>query len=102
MSDAPVAAQPRSQYVEFWNNILVPKFVRWRHILVGGLTLHSKTLVQGHGSAFVPWHISSIRCGAAFRPESGGRPDLSRTIPKSTRMTRSRLRREPDIGLLSC
>jgi ubiquinone/menaquinone biosynthesis C-methylase UbiE len=41
MSHAEVVAQPRSQYVEFWNNILVPKFVRWRHILVGGLTLHS-------------------------------------------------------------
>jgi ubiquinone/menaquinone biosynthesis C-methylase UbiE len=42
MSDAQVVgAQPRSQYVEFWNSILVPKFVRWRHILVGGLTLHS-------------------------------------------------------------
>jgi ubiquinone/menaquinone biosynthesis C-methylase UbiE len=31
----------RSQYVDFWNTVLVPKFVRWRHILVGGLTLHS-------------------------------------------------------------
>src|SRR5437870_2999321 len=36
-----VAAAPRSQYVDFWNTVLVPKFVRWRHILVGGLTLHS-------------------------------------------------------------
>ena len=44
MSDAQVAAQPRSQYVEFWNSILVPKFVRWRHILVGGLTLHSEKI----------------------------------------------------------
>jgi ubiquinone/menaquinone biosynthesis C-methylase UbiE len=45
MSDAQiVAAQARSQYVEFWNNILVPKFVRWRHILVGGLTLHSERI----------------------------------------------------------
>jgi len=45
MNDARVvAAQPRSQYVEFWNNILVPKFVRWRHILVGGLTLHSQRI----------------------------------------------------------
>jgi ubiquinone/menaquinone biosynthesis C-methylase UbiE len=35
------AASARSQYVDFWNNVLVPKFVRWRHILVGGLTLHS-------------------------------------------------------------
>jgi ubiquinone/menaquinone biosynthesis C-methylase UbiE len=35
------AASARSQYVDFWNNVLVPKFVRWRHILVDGLTLHS-------------------------------------------------------------
>jgi len=41
MSNAAVAAAPRTQYVEFWNDVLVPKFVRWRHILVGGLTLHS-------------------------------------------------------------
>lgn len=41
MSNAQIAAEPRSQYVEFWNEVLVPKFVRWRHILVGGLTLHS-------------------------------------------------------------
>ena len=41
MSNAEVAAAPRSQYVDFWNSVLVPKFVRWRHILVGGLTLHS-------------------------------------------------------------
>jgi len=44
MSDAQVSAQSRSQYVEFWNNILVPKFVRWQHILVGGLTLHSERI----------------------------------------------------------
>ena len=42
MSTAATTAQPpRSQYVDFWNNVLVPKFVRWRHILVGGRTLHS-------------------------------------------------------------
>src|SRR5262245_2625654 len=35
------AAASRSQYAEFWNTVLVPKFVRWRHILVDGLTLHS-------------------------------------------------------------
>ena len=38
------AASARSQYVDFWNTVLVPKFVRWRHILVilvDGLTLHS-------------------------------------------------------------
>jgi ubiquinone/menaquinone biosynthesis C-methylase UbiE len=43
MSDAQIiAAKPKNEYVEFWNTILVPKFVRWRHILVGGLTLHSE------------------------------------------------------------
>jgi ubiquinone/menaquinone biosynthesis C-methylase UbiE len=31
----------RTQYVEFWNDVLVPKFVRWKHIIVDGLTLHS-------------------------------------------------------------
>jgi len=41
MSNTELAAAPRSQYVDFWNNVLVPKFVRWRHILVDGLTLHS-------------------------------------------------------------
>jgi ubiquinone/menaquinone biosynthesis C-methylase UbiE len=30
-----------TQYVDFWNQVLVPKFVRWRHVLVGGLALHS-------------------------------------------------------------
>ena len=30
-----------SKYVDFWNDILVPKFIRWKHILVHGLTLHS-------------------------------------------------------------
>jgi ubiquinone/menaquinone biosynthesis C-methylase UbiE len=45
MNDQQVAAaQKKSEYVEFWNTILVPKFVRWRHILVGGLTLHSEAI----------------------------------------------------------
>src|SRR5262249_41352660 len=29
---------------EFWNNVLVPKFIRWKHILVDGLTLHSEAI----------------------------------------------------------
>jgi ubiquinone/menaquinone biosynthesis C-methylase UbiE len=41
MSNAEVASAARSPYVDFWNTTLVPKFVRWRHILVDGLTLHS-------------------------------------------------------------
>ena len=34
-------AQPNSPYVDFWNTVLVPKFDQWRHVLVGGLGLHS-------------------------------------------------------------
>jgi ubiquinone/menaquinone biosynthesis C-methylase UbiE len=39
--NAQIPQMPRTQYVDFWNHVLVPKFVHWRHILVGGLTLHS-------------------------------------------------------------
>jgi len=31
----------RNSQCRLWNSVLVPKFVRWRHILVDGLTLHS-------------------------------------------------------------
>jgi ubiquinone/menaquinone biosynthesis C-methylase UbiE len=41
MSNAELTTPARSQYVDFWNSVLVPKFVRWRHIIVDGLTLHS-------------------------------------------------------------
>ena len=34
-------AEARTEYVDFWNEILVPKFVRWKHILVDGLSHHS-------------------------------------------------------------
>ena len=39
-----VQSEPRNQYVDFWNEILVPKFVRWKHIIVDGLTLHSEAI----------------------------------------------------------
>ena len=35
------ALETRTEYVDFWNEILVPKFVRWKHIIVDGLTHHS-------------------------------------------------------------
>jgi ubiquinone/menaquinone biosynthesis C-methylase UbiE len=41
MSSVEAAVEPRNEYVDFWNTILVPKFVRWRHIIVDGLSLHS-------------------------------------------------------------
>ena len=30
-----------TEFVDFWNEVLVPKFTRYRHVLVGGLTHHS-------------------------------------------------------------
>lgn len=41
MSTASAAASS-NEFVDFWNDILVPKFTRYRHILVGGLTHHSE------------------------------------------------------------
>jgi ubiquinone/menaquinone biosynthesis C-methylase UbiE len=40
---APEQRQHR-QYIDFWNSVLVPKFIRWKHILVDGLTLHSEAI----------------------------------------------------------
>jgi ubiquinone/menaquinone biosynthesis C-methylase UbiE len=33
-----------AQYVDFWNQVLVPKFVKYKHILVDGLTHHSEAV----------------------------------------------------------
>ncbi len=33
-----------ADYVEFWNEILVPKFIKYKHILVDGLTHHSEAI----------------------------------------------------------
>jgi len=41
MSIQAVEQQP-NEFVDFWREILVPKFVKYRHILVGGLSHHSE------------------------------------------------------------
>jgi ubiquinone/menaquinone biosynthesis C-methylase UbiE len=33
-----------TEYVDFWNEILVPKFFKYKHILVDGLTRHSEAV----------------------------------------------------------
>jgi ubiquinone/menaquinone biosynthesis C-methylase UbiE len=43
MSTVPTAASS-TEFVDFWNDVLVPKFIRYRHILVGGLTHHSEKI----------------------------------------------------------
>ncbi len=35
------AQEETTEFVDFWNEILVPKFIKYRHVLVGGLTHHS-------------------------------------------------------------
>ncbi len=36
---------PSQELVDFWNEILVPKFFRFRHIIVEGLTHHSAAII---------------------------------------------------------
>ena len=33
-----------TEFVEFWNEVLVPKFIRYKHVLVGGLSHHSEKI----------------------------------------------------------
>ncbi|MCB1462807.1 MAG: methyltransferase domain-containing protein [Nitratireductor sp.] len=43
VQEVPVA--PASPFVDFWNEILAPKFIRYRHVLVGGLSRHSAAVL---------------------------------------------------------
>ncbi len=36
-----------SQFVTFWNEVLAPKFIAFKHILVDGLTHHSEAIFPG-------------------------------------------------------
>jgi ubiquinone/menaquinone biosynthesis C-methylase UbiE len=38
------ASETSTEYVDFWNEILVPKFIEYKHILVDGLTHHSAAI----------------------------------------------------------
>lgn len=53
---------PASPLVDFWNDVLAPKFIRYRHVLVGGLSRHSQAvfprLSVGKGERIV-----DIGCG---------------------------------------
>ncbi len=45
MADIPVTnRQEDTEFVRFWNEVLAPKFTRFRHVLVGGLTYHSEAV----------------------------------------------------------
>ena len=34
-----------NEFVDFWNEILVPKFIKYKHVLVGGLNHHSVAIM---------------------------------------------------------
>ena len=34
-----------NEFVDFWNEILVPKFIKYKHVLVGGLNHHSAAIM---------------------------------------------------------
>ena len=40
----PNDAAGDTEFVEFWNEVLVPKFITYKHILVDGLTQHSEAI----------------------------------------------------------
>ena len=37
-----VTTQEDTEFVKFWNEVLAPKFIRFKHVLVDGLSLHSE------------------------------------------------------------
>jgi ubiquinone/menaquinone biosynthesis C-methylase UbiE len=56
------APEGNTEFVDFWNEVLVPKFTKYRHILVGGLAHHSAkifpSLEVGEGDKVV-----DVGCG---------------------------------------
>ncbi len=46
MSDVtqPLTTPEDSDFVQFWNDVLAPKFIRFKHVLVDGLTQHSEAV----------------------------------------------------------
>jgi ubiquinone/menaquinone biosynthesis C-methylase UbiE len=43
-AQAKAATAEDTAFVQFWNEVLAPKFVRFKHVLVGGLTRHSEAI----------------------------------------------------------
>ena len=44
VAQAGGSGDPGNELVDFWNDVLAPKFIRFKHILVDGLTRHSEAV----------------------------------------------------------
>jgi ubiquinone/menaquinone biosynthesis C-methylase UbiE len=44
MSDADIVGVNDTDFVKFWNEVLAPKFIKFKHVLVDGLTQHSEAI----------------------------------------------------------
>ena len=44
MSEVETAPET-NEFVDFWNEVLVPKFIKYKHVLVGGLSHHSEAIL---------------------------------------------------------
>jgi ubiquinone/menaquinone biosynthesis C-methylase UbiE len=52
-----------SEFVQFWNTTLVPKFLRYQHILVEGLGAHSRVLFERGPAARKGERVLDVGCG---------------------------------------
>lgn len=57
------ASSSSTEFVDFWNEILVPKFIAYRHILVDGLTHHSARVMP---RLAVPEGGAAVDVGCGF------------------------------------
>lgn len=44
MADSAIHTSQDTDFVKFWNEVLAPKFIRFKHVLVDGLTHHSEAI----------------------------------------------------------
>jgi len=81
--NAPSSAVSKDQedtpFVEFWNDVLAPKFIKFKHVLVDSLTQHSEAVLPslpvnkgdrvldvGCGFGDTAIKLANLGCGRVF------------------------------------